>query len=109
MIRRDLPAGVYPALLFALAARCVVGGAGLDGLFALLACGAYFWLFLYSFCLDNQITGVAEDRLNKPDRVIPSGRLPLAGPCSGNGSPPPSCSSSAPASAHRCRRSCGSR
>lgn len=79
VVARDLPAAVYPALLFAVAARITVAGPLLDSGLALLACGAYFWLFLYSFCLDNQITGVDEDRLNKPDRAIPSGRLTLAG------------------------------
>jgi 4-hydroxybenzoate polyprenyltransferase len=79
-IRRDLPAAVYPALLFAAAARRHVEGASaIQHALAIAACGVYFWLFLYQFCLANQITGVEEDRLNKPDRPIPSGAVTLAG------------------------------
>ncbi|KAJ7743493.1 UbiA prenyltransferase family [Mycena maculata] len=35
-------------------------------------------LFIYIFTLTNQIVGVDEDRLNKPDRPIPSGKVTLA-------------------------------
>lgn len=35
----------------------------------------YFWLFIYTFCLSNQLTGIEEDRINKPHRPIPSGIL----------------------------------
>ncbi|KIK60219.1 hypothetical protein GYMLUDRAFT_168457 [Collybiopsis luxurians FD-317 M1] len=39
------------------------------------------WLtaFIYFFDLSNQITGVDEDRINKPDRPLPSGKVTLAG------------------------------
>jgi len=39
------------------------------------------WLtpYIYFFNLLNQITGVDEDRINKPDRPIPSGKLTLNG------------------------------
>lgn len=36
-------------------------------------------LYVYSFNLWNQIIGVSEDRLNKPDRPIPSGKVTPAG------------------------------
>ena len=36
-------------------------------------------LFIYSFNLSNQITGVLEDQMNKPDRPIPSGKVTLEG------------------------------
>ncbi|TFY55023.1 hypothetical protein EVG20_g9472 [Dentipellis fragilis] len=36
-------------------------------------------LFLYFFNLSNQITGVEEDKINKPDRPIPSGNITMAG------------------------------
>ena len=39
----------------------------------------YFFLFLYSFNLCNQITGADEDKIDKPDRPIPSGLLTLQG------------------------------
>ncbi|KAJ7436990.1 UbiA prenyltransferase family-domain-containing protein [Mycena galericulata] len=35
-------------------------------------------LFIYFFTLTNQIVGVDEDRINKPDRPIPSGKVTLA-------------------------------
>ncbi|KDR74414.1 hypothetical protein GALMADRAFT_583163 [Galerina marginata CBS 339.88] len=39
------------------------------------------WLtpYIYFFNLSNQITGINEDRINKPDRPIPSGKVTLAG------------------------------
>ena len=78
MSRRDLTAAFVPALLFAIAARFAAEGPLVDDLVGLGGCAIYFWLFIYAFCLDNQIEGIDEDRLNKPDRVIPSGRLTLA-------------------------------
>ncbi|KAF7377501.1 UbiA prenyltransferase [Mycena sanguinolenta] len=40
---------------------------------------AYFALFVYAFNLANQITGVDEDRINKPDRPLPSGLVTVHG------------------------------
>ncbi|KAF7374542.1 UbiA prenyltransferase [Mycena sanguinolenta] len=39
----------------------------------------YLILLIYTFTSSNQISGVAEDRINKPDRPIPSGRITLQG------------------------------
>ncbi|KAJ6481600.1 UbiA prenyltransferase family-domain-containing protein [Mycena vulgaris] len=39
----------------------------------------YLILLVYTFTSSNQISGVAEDRINKPDRPIPSGRVSLRG------------------------------
>ncbi|KAJ7890986.1 UbiA prenyltransferase family-domain-containing protein [Mycena olivaceomarginata] len=39
----------------------------------------YLILLIYTFTSSNQISGVAEDRINKPDRPIPSGRISLGG------------------------------
>ncbi|KAJ6460132.1 UbiA prenyltransferase family-domain-containing protein [Mycena vitilis] len=39
----------------------------------------YFLLYIYSFDLANQISGLAEDRINKPDRPLSSGRVSLRG------------------------------
>ncbi|KAF7288959.1 hypothetical protein MIND_01412500 [Mycena indigotica] len=39
----------------------------------------YFIVFVYSFTLANQITGVPEDQINKPDCPIVSGRISLPG------------------------------
>ncbi|KAJ6535156.1 UbiA prenyltransferase family-domain-containing protein [Mycena capillaripes] len=37
----------------------------------------YLALYIYSFNLSNQIHGVTEDRINKPSRPLPSGRISL--------------------------------
>lgn len=78
---RDQSAAVIPALLFMMAA--VKASAPRQPFLALLLALArglpYFALFLYSFCLSNQIAGVEEDRINKPDRPIPAGLVSLEG------------------------------
>ena len=45
----------------------------------LISCFAYFSLYIYAFCLCNQIVGYREDRVNKPDRVLPSKMLIMRG------------------------------
>lgn len=35
----------------------------------------YLWLFVYTFTLNNQLTGVEEDRLNKPFRPLVTGAV----------------------------------
>lgn len=39
----------------------------------------YFWLYIYSFCIANQLTGIEEDRINKPYRPLPSGLVSISG------------------------------
>ncbi|KAJ7113784.1 UbiA prenyltransferase family, partial [Mycena epipterygia] len=39
----------------------------------------YFFLYIYTFTIANQINGVNEDRINKPDRPLCSGRVSLQG------------------------------
>ncbi|KAJ7678004.1 UbiA prenyltransferase family-domain-containing protein [Mycena polygramma] len=39
----------------------------------------YFLLYIYAFDIANQINGVAEDRLNKPDRPLPAQLVSLRG------------------------------
>ncbi|KAJ7251129.1 UbiA prenyltransferase family-domain-containing protein, partial [Mycena haematopus] len=39
----------------------------------------YFVLYIYAFDIANQINGVEEDRINKPDRPLVSGRVLLQG------------------------------
>jgi 4-hydroxybenzoate polyprenyltransferase len=65
-----------PTLLFTASAlkaspHLSAGGA----LLALLRCALYFWLYIYTFCVGNQISGVEGDRINKPDRPLPSGAV----------------------------------
>jgi len=79
-VRRDLPAVVIAGLLTASAALHAGGGASIVGWARVLASGVvFFGLYLYAFCLMNQISGVEEDAVNKPDRPIPSGLVTLEG------------------------------
>ena len=74
---RDIPAGVLPGVAFTLVA--VKHHGSTDFVSALLRSLLYFFLYLYSFNLCNQYTGVEEDRINKPDRPIPSGLVSVKG------------------------------
>jgi 4-hydroxybenzoate polyprenyltransferase len=73
-IRRDLSSAFVPAILFTAAALKATSAPTItDWLTAMGRASLYFWLYAYTFCLSNQIVGVEEDRLNKPDRPIPAG------------------------------------
>ena len=74
---RDIPAAVLPGVAFTLLA--VKHHGSTDFVSALLRSLLYFYLYLYSFNLCNQYTGVEEDRINKPDRPIPSGLVSVEG------------------------------
>ncbi|MFG2291490.1 UbiA family prenyltransferase [Streptomyces sp. NPDC048595] len=78
-IRNDPWAGLYPGVVFTVAVawhyrlppdRFVPTVAG-----SVL----YFWLYLYSFCLTNQLTGRLEDRVNKPFRPLAAGQARMRG------------------------------
>ncbi|MFF0488391.1 UbiA family prenyltransferase [Nocardia sp. NPDC004068] len=71
----DLTATVIPATTFALAAWAHSGrsAAALPGI--VLSCLIYFWLYIYTFNLSNQLTGIEEDRHNKPHRPLVSGLI----------------------------------
>ncbi len=76
---RDISATVIPAMLFTIAAWRSQG-AQIDTLVpTLLKSLIYFWLYCYTFCLSNQIAGLEEDRLNKPDRPLVTGEVSLRG------------------------------
>lgn len=80
LVWRDLSASLIPATLMALAASHTTSSLSLTSAPILIgSCLLYFGLYIYGFCLCNQIVGVEEDRANKPDRVIPSGMLSLHG------------------------------
>ncbi|MFO0576219.1 MAG: UbiA family prenyltransferase [Polyangia bacterium] len=79
-IWRDLSTTMLPALLFmaaALKTRADLSAPALT--LALLKWALYFWLYIYTFCLADQIAGVEEDRINKPDRPIASGLVTRPG------------------------------
>ncbi|MBH0776965.1 UbiA family prenyltransferase [Nocardia bovistercoris] len=71
--RGDLSATVLPATVFTMAAA-MSAGLTLDALPGLLLrCVPYFWLYIYTFDLSNQLTGIDEDRINKPHRPLVTG------------------------------------
>ena len=80
IVWRDITASLLPATLFAMAALQATGQWTADSVATTLSrCFIYFSLYVYAFCLSNQIVGSAEDRVNKPDRVLPSGLITTRG------------------------------
>ncbi|MFN6564156.1 MAG: UbiA family prenyltransferase [Nostoc sp. ChiSLP01] len=76
---RDISSTIIPPILFIVAAWHYVQSSLSEFLFA-LPCGTLFvWLYLFSFCLSNQIAGVEEDRINKPNRPLVTGKISLHG------------------------------
>ncbi len=79
-IYRDLPASILAAGCFTTASFCATQSLAVDDW--LLAIGRsclITFLFIYCFCIPNQIAGLEEDRLNKPDRALPSGLVTVRG------------------------------
>lgn len=72
-IARDVSSAVIPPLLFIIAAWRVQPVRFEEFLSAAVRGGVLFALYIYTFCLSNQIGGVEEDRLNKPDRPLAAG------------------------------------
>ena len=75
-IRYDFSSTVVPAMLFVVAASR--SSDNFDVL-TLMGAAAYFSLYVYTFAVSNQITGLPEDRLNKPDRPLPAGMTTIEG------------------------------
>jgi len=75
----DLTTGLVPPVLFVLAAavhyHLTAGACAV----ALGKGAVVFTLYIYAFCLSNQIAGVDEDQRNKPDRPLPLGLVPRDG------------------------------
>lgn len=78
-IRGDLSTTIVPGVLFG-SASLIVSRASvpLDVGWFLIKEVIFFWLYLYTFCLSNQLTGIDEDRLNKPNRPLPAGLITVA-------------------------------
>lgn len=78
-IAGDLSSTIVPALLFLGAAwnrQTVSNGE----LVRAVAYGlVYFWLYVYVFCLSNQLAGIEEDRVNKPYRPLVTGAVSYRG------------------------------
>lgn len=78
-IGRDASTTIIPGLIFVVAAWTHTA-ASLSALALLLSQGLiYFWIYVATFCLSNQIVGVAEDRINKPDRPLVAGLVSQRG------------------------------
>ncbi len=76
--RYDLSSAMFPGLIFALAAWHTPQAT--KSLLEVLLYGVfYFFLFSHIFCVSNQIAGLEEDRLNKPDRLLVVGAVSLRG------------------------------
>jgi 4-hydroxybenzoate polyprenyltransferase len=69
----DLLSTVVPASCFVIAAVKHAGLGPADAAVKIAGGLLYFWLFIYGSSLINQITGVEEDRLNKPFRPLVTG------------------------------------
>ena len=75
----DWSFSIIPSLIFS------IGGARSSGSSLTVLAPRYILLilwntcFIYFFNLSNQITGIVEDRLDKPHRPLPSGKVTLAG------------------------------
>lgn len=78
-VGRDASTTIIPGMLFLIAAWASHPSPATP-LLPVLARGAiYFWLYVFIFCLSNQVHGVEEDRLNKPDRPLVRGDVSLRG------------------------------
>ena len=76
---RDIPAAVLSGVAFTLVAARHHGSSASDCVSAVLWALIYFFHYIYSFNLSNQYAGAEEDKINKPDRPIPSGLVTVEG------------------------------
>ncbi|KAJ7791699.1 UbiA prenyltransferase family-domain-containing protein [Mycena olivaceomarginata] len=77
---RDWSASLIPGAMHTIAALRSLDSAPSDlVLRSFMRSLIYFLLYIYNFDIANQINGVAEDRINKPDRPLSSGRVTLRG------------------------------
>ncbi|OUL20286.1 hypothetical protein BV372_32850 [Nostoc sp. T09] len=78
-IWRDYSSALLPGLLFLIAAW-KVNLLSLNELPLQIGRGIiYFWLYILSFCIANQIVGIEEDKLNKPNRPLVTGLVSVHG------------------------------
>lgn len=76
ILKSDFSSGVYPGWFFTAGAFMHAGAVDAAVLAGSLV---YFTLYLYQFCMANQLMGVKEDKLNKPWRPLPSGQMTVGG------------------------------
>ncbi|QBJ98143.1 ubiquinone biosynthesis protein UbiA [Rhodococcus sp. ABRD24] len=75
----DLSATVLPATMFAIAAWNSTDLPAQSILVVVAKCLVYFWLYIYTFNLSNQLIGIDEDRINKPHRPLVTGLITPTG------------------------------
>ncbi|KAJ7089575.1 UbiA prenyltransferase family-domain-containing protein [Mycena epipterygia] len=78
---RDWSASLIPGMMYTIAALRSLDAAPSSAFVtrSLIRSLIYFLLYIYAFDIANQINGVAEDCINKPDRPLSSGRVSLQG------------------------------
>lgn len=79
VIKSDISATLVPTFLFTIAAWSSGPGSLYDLGVALGSGLIYFWLYVLTFCLSNQLVGVDEDRINKPYRPLVVGLVSYRG------------------------------
>lgn len=79
VIKSDISATLVPTFLFTVAAWSSGAGSLYDLAVALGSGLIYFWLYVLTFCLSNQLVGVDEDRINKPYRPLVVGLVSYRG------------------------------
>ncbi|RAL10696.1 UbiA family prenyltransferase [Aspergillus homomorphus CBS 101889] len=77
-VRRDLGTGLLPVPAFTLASLIYRNAPRSEIAPAIGHAFLYGFLYLYTFVVSNQISGVSEDKVNKPDRPIASGAESLS-------------------------------
>lgn len=78
-ISGDVSAAVVPPLIFIIAAWHSQAASFSQLLWTLAQGSLLFFLYIYTFCVSNQLAGLAEDRLNKPHRPLVAGRVSVRG------------------------------
>lgn len=78
-LRNDVWAGILPGVAFTLVALRQAQAPPPDFAQTIGWSVLYFWFYLYGHTLANQIVGIEEDRINKPERPLPSGLVSRTG------------------------------
>lgn len=74
-IRYDVTATIMPGLTFMLVSWLYSKEPWERLPFYIICSFCFMLLYVYTFCMSNQINSVEEDRLNKPDRPLPAGLI----------------------------------
>ncbi|MFX1707160.1 UbiA family prenyltransferase [Chitinophaga sp. CC14] len=72
-IRNDIKDTIVPSLISFLTAWFLYDHTWKSFPVRLLFSLTYAVLYIYTFCMSNQVNSIAEDAINKPDRPLPSG------------------------------------